>query len=176
MPLELPAYQRKENWGAAETFYQLVRALAGPTAPPPGSQAAGAPAGRRAALQYAGPDGARLPPSRRCRRRSPACWTGSASTSMSSAPLGATPADLARLGDADFNVVLYPEIAGQAAHWLQRTFGQPIDQDRSDRRVGATREFIAEVAELAGVDPAAVAARHARRGCPGIRARSIRPI
>ncbi|WP_305778096.1 nitrogenase component 1, partial [Herbaspirillum sp. VT-16-41] len=26
--LELPSYQRKENWGAAETFYQLVRALA----------------------------------------------------------------------------------------------------------------------------------------------------
>jgi light-independent protochlorophyllide reductase subunit B len=26
--LELPSYQRKENWGAAETFYQLVRTLA----------------------------------------------------------------------------------------------------------------------------------------------------
>ena len=26
VPLELPAYQRKENWGAAETFYHLVRA------------------------------------------------------------------------------------------------------------------------------------------------------
>ncbi len=26
--VELPAYQRKENWGAAETFYQLVRAFA----------------------------------------------------------------------------------------------------------------------------------------------------
>jgi light-independent protochlorophyllide reductase subunit B len=29
VPLELPSYQRKENWGAAETFYQLVRGLAG---------------------------------------------------------------------------------------------------------------------------------------------------
>ena len=27
--LELPAYQKKENWGAAETFYRLVRNLAG---------------------------------------------------------------------------------------------------------------------------------------------------
>ena len=27
IPLELPAYQRKENWGASETFYQLVRTL-----------------------------------------------------------------------------------------------------------------------------------------------------
>src|SRR3954468_19453709 len=30
--LELPSYQRKENWGAAETFYQVVRTLAGPAA------------------------------------------------------------------------------------------------------------------------------------------------
>ena len=28
--LELPAYQKKENWGASETFYRLVRALAKP--------------------------------------------------------------------------------------------------------------------------------------------------
>ncbi len=27
IPLELPAYQKKENWGAAETFYRLVRSL-----------------------------------------------------------------------------------------------------------------------------------------------------
>src|SRR4051794_21452595 len=27
--LDLPAYQKKENWGAAETLYQLVRAFAG---------------------------------------------------------------------------------------------------------------------------------------------------
>src|SRR5271170_1105337 len=26
--LELPAYQKKENWGASETFYRLVRTLA----------------------------------------------------------------------------------------------------------------------------------------------------
>ena len=30
IPLELPAYQRKENWGASETFYQITRALAKP--------------------------------------------------------------------------------------------------------------------------------------------------
>ena len=27
VPLELPSYQRKENWGASETFYQLCRHL-----------------------------------------------------------------------------------------------------------------------------------------------------
>lgn len=28
IPLELPSYQKKENWGAAETFYRIVRDLA----------------------------------------------------------------------------------------------------------------------------------------------------
>jgi light-independent protochlorophyllide reductase subunit B len=28
VPVELPSYQKKENWGAAETFYQLVRRFA----------------------------------------------------------------------------------------------------------------------------------------------------
>ena len=48
--VELPAYQKKENWGAAETFYQLVRAFAG---------SRGRDAPRAApALQSARPDGA----------------------------------------------------------------------------------------------------------------------
>ena len=69
------------------------------------------------------------------------------------APMGATPADLARLGEADFNVVLYPEIAAQAAQLAQRTFGQPAVKT-VPIGVGATREFVEEVARLAGVDPA----------------------
>ena len=73
------------------------------------------------------------------------------------APLSASPADLARLGHADFNVVLYPEIAGTTAAFLARKFGQktvstvPIG-------VGATRRFIEEVAALAGTDPRALLA------------------
>src|SRR3569833_515552 len=35
IPLELPAYQRKENWGASETFYRIVRALAPQPVPGP---------------------------------------------------------------------------------------------------------------------------------------------
>ena len=27
IPIEMAAYTRKENWGASETFYQLVRGL-----------------------------------------------------------------------------------------------------------------------------------------------------
>src|SRR3954466_2983128 len=40
VPLELPAYQRKEGWGAAETFYRLGGAPAAPAEPP--ARAAGA--------------------------------------------------------------------------------------------------------------------------------------
>lgn len=69
------------------------------------------------------------------------------------APLGASPADLARLPAADFNVVLYPEIGEAAAAWLERTHGQPAVR-LPPVGVGATRAFIQEVARLAEVDPA----------------------
>jgi light-independent protochlorophyllide reductase subunit B len=78
------------------------------------------------------------------------------------APMGAMPADIARLGDADFNVVLYPEIAGQAASWLQRTFGQPFTRT-IPIGVSATREFVEEVAKLAGVDASGVLAASSTR-------------
>ena len=71
------------------------------------------------------------------------------------APLGASPADLARLGAADFNVVLYPEIADQTARWLQRNFGQPATKT-IPIGVNATRAFIEEVAALAGLDAAPI--------------------
>jgi light-independent protochlorophyllide reductase subunit B len=62
---------------------------------------------------------------------------------------------MARLGDADFNVVLYPEIASVAAQWLTRTFGQPATKIVPIGS-GATRDFINEVAQLAGVDASKV--------------------
>ena len=39
------------------------------------------------------------------------------------APLGATPQDIAKIGAADFNIVLYPEIADEAARWLGGSHG-----------------------------------------------------
>jgi light-independent protochlorophyllide reductase subunit B len=68
------------------------------------------------------------------------------------APLGASPADLSRLGEADFNVLLYPETGSQAAQWLSRIFDQPIVKT-VPIGLGATREFIQEVAKLSAVDP-----------------------
>ena len=159
--VDLPAYQRKENWGAAETFYQLVRALAGPSAPPPGTKRPARSAGVRPRCNLLGATALGFR-----HRDDVAEITGLLSLLgidvNVTAPMGGTPADLKRLGDADFNVVLYPEIAGLAASWLQRTFGQPSTRS-IPIGVSATREFIAEVANLAGVDPTAVLAECSTR-------------
>jgi light-independent protochlorophyllide reductase subunit B len=156
VPLELPAYQRKENWGAAETFYQLVRALAGPAAPPPGTKRPPREPGAPPSCNLLGPTALGF------RHRDDVAEVTQLLRQLGVdvrvvAPMGATPTDIARLGEADFNVVLYPEIAGQAASWLSRTFGQPAAKT-VPIGVAATREFVAEVAKLAEVDPAAALA------------------
>jgi light-independent protochlorophyllide reductase subunit B len=66
------------------------------------------------------------------------------------APLTATPDDLKRLPDADFNICLYPEIAELTCRWLEKQFGQPW-VSTVPIGVGATRRFVAEVAALAGL-------------------------
>jgi light-independent protochlorophyllide reductase subunit B len=151
--LELPSYQRKENWGASETFYQMVRALAGPNAP-----------GRN---DSSSPRAARAQDSRPCcnilgptalgfRHRDDVAEITTLLHHIGIdvrcvAPLGASADDLAHLGEADFNVVLYPETAALTASWLTRNFAQP-----STRTIpigtAATLEFIAEVASLAKLD------------------------
>ena len=154
IPLELPSYQRKENWGAAETFYQLVRTLAGPTAPAPGEDTGTSRpvTGRRPTCNILGPTALGF------RHRDDVLEITRLLATLGidvnvTAPLGARPADLARLGEADFNVVLYPEIADTAAGWLKRTFGQPMTRTIPIGAI-ATAAFVEEVAALAGVDPA----------------------
>ncbi|MBP8234547.1 MAG: ferredoxin:protochlorophyllide reductase (ATP-dependent) subunit B [Rhizorhabdus sp.] len=145
--LELPSYQRKENWGAAETFYQLVRRMCAGVAKAP------RPDGVRPSANILGPTALGF------RHRDDVIeisrLLGVLGIDVNVvAPLGATPADLARLAHADFNICLYPEIADTTCRWLERTYGQ-----KTVRTVpigyGATRDFIAEVAALAGIDPAA---------------------
>ena len=154
VPVELPSYSKKENWGAAETFYQLVRAFAGPHAPPPGTKRERGGGERPPRCNLLGPTA--LGFRHRDDVKEITALLGRLGVEVDVvAPLGATPADLARLGEADFNVVLYPEIAGSAAAWLQRAFGQPAVRT-VPIGVGATRDFVAEVAALAGVDPAPV--------------------
>ena len=149
--LELPSYQKKENWGAAETFYQLVRAMASPDAPPPGFKRPPREAGVRASCNILGPTALGFRHRDDIRAVTQILEQLGVDVNVI-APLGATPADLARLGEADFNVVLYPETGFQAAQWLARTFDQPSVKT-IPIGLGATRRFIAEVAELAGVDP-----------------------
>ena len=156
--LELPSYQRKENWGAAETFYQMVRQLADTS-----MRRAPRAEGQRARCNILGPAALGFR-HRDDLREITGLLTDLGIDINVTAPLGAAPADMARLGDADFNVMLYPEIASVAAGWLKRTFGQPATKVVPIGS-GATRDFIAEVAELAGVDPTTVLA-HAEARAP----------
>ena len=142
IPLELPAYRKKENWGSAETFYRLTRALAGaPRQREPGA---------RPRCNLLGPTA--LGFRHRDDVQEISRLLGQIGIDIGvTAPLGATPHDLTRLYDADFNVVLYPEVALPAAQWLEKTYGQPFTRT-VPIGVGPTRAFVAEVAALAGVD------------------------
>jgi light-independent protochlorophyllide reductase subunit B len=153
VPLELPSYQKKENWGAAETFYRLARAFAGPRVPRAEGAAPRANILGPTALGF--------------RHRDDIVEVTRLLTRLGVgvnvvAPMGATPTDLARLGEADVNVVLYPETAGTAAAFLQRQHGIPATRT-VPIGVGATRDFIAEVAAITGVDATAVLAEEASR-------------
>jgi len=145
IPLELPSYQRKECWGASETFYQIVRHLAD-------KNIKSAPReGRRALVNLLGPTA--LGFRHRDDVREIIGLLAKLEIDINLvAPLGASPTDIARIGAADFNIVLYPETGDEAARWLERTFKQPTVRT-VPIGVGATHEFIREVAELAGVDP-----------------------
>jgi len=157
IPLELPAYQRKENWGAAETFYQIVRTLAGPSADAVKTAKSASLSRRRPSCNLLGPTSLGF------RHRDDVAEVRKLLDDLGIdvvvvAPLGASPADIARLGQADFNVILYPEIAGPAAQWLKRTFGQPMI-NTAPIGFGGTQDFIKEVAAVSGVTiPANVAA------------------
>ena len=145
--LELPAYQRKENWGASETFYHLVRALV------PNGHSRTPLEGRQPVCNILGPTALGF------RHRDDIKEIRSLLNELGIhvnvvAPLEACVADIRRLPEADFNVVLYPELARTTAQWLQRSCGQPFTQC-IPYGVNGTLDFIAEVQELAGLaDPA----------------------
>ena len=149
VPLELPAYQRKENWGASETFYHLVRAVARPPPEPPGGRAR---TGRRPSCNLLGPTALGFRHRDDVREISGLLDSIGVDVAMV-APLGATAFDLIRIAEADFNAVLYPEIAETTARWLQRAFRQPFTKT-VPIGVGATRDFLDEVAALVDTVPA----------------------
>ncbi len=138
IPLELPSYQRKENFGADETFFQIVRTLAKPI--------------DRSACITANLIG---PTALGFRHRDDITEVTSLLEEMGisvnvCAPYGATPADITRLGAAHFNVLMYPETGESACRWMEKELGQPYTRI-VPIGVGATRDFISEVSGLANV-------------------------
>ncbi|MEO1107839.1 MAG: ferredoxin:protochlorophyllide reductase (ATP-dependent) subunit B [Pseudomonadota bacterium] len=140
IPLELPSYQRKENFGADETFLQIVRALAKQT-----ERTA------RVSCNLIGPTALGF------RHRDDITEVTALLNDMGvdvnvTAPYGATPSDITRLGAAHFNVLMYPETGESACRWMERSLGQPYTRI-VPIGVGATREFVNEVSALAGCTP-----------------------
>jgi light-independent protochlorophyllide reductase subunit B len=143
VPLELPSYQRKENWGADETFYRLVRTLCPP--PPTASSVEPRQPGRRCNLL--GPTALGF------RHRDDVTEVSRLLRDIGIevcvvAPLNATVADITRLAQADFNVLMYPELAAGAAQYLQRSHRMPCTRT-VPIGLHATRDFVREVASLA---------------------------
>lgn len=141
IPLELPSYQRKECFGADEAFYQITKALARPQqkTEQPSVNLLGA-----TALGF--------------RHRDDVAEITALLEQMGievnvCAPLDARPSDIALLPAAHANILLYPETGESAARWLEREFGQPYTRT-VPIGVGATRDFIAEVQRLTGVQSA----------------------
>ncbi len=135
--LELPSYQRKESFGASETFFQLVRALAKPCPPT-----------EALTCNLLGPTALGF------RHRDDVAEITRLLASLGIgvnvvAPLGASPHDLTRLAAAEFNVMLYPESAEAACRWLEKTHGQPYTRT-IPIGVGATRDFVAEIGTILG--------------------------
>ena len=152
--LDLPAYSKKENWGAAETLYQLVRGLLKAQVPPPGfekpSPQRWRQEGRRPRVNLLGPSLLGF----RCRDdvREITRLLGEYGIDVTVvAPLGARPADLMRIPTADANVCLYPEVAAPLCSWLERSFGMATVRT-VPLGIGATVAFLRELHALLGLE------------------------
>ena len=152
--LELPAYSKKENWGAAETFYQLVRSLLKAQLPPPGTPkpdpSRWRAEGRRPRVNLLGSSLLGF----RCRddvRELSQLLTSYGIDVAVVAPLGARPADLMRIPSADANLNLYPEVSGTVCSWLERQFGMPA-VNTVPIGIGATVAFLRELHSVLGME------------------------
>ena len=147
--LELPSYSRKENWGASETFYHIARTLL-PRGPATHEHRTTDTPVTRPRANVLGPSALGF----RCRDdvteiRRLLDHVGVDVNVV--APEGASPDDIRRIPDADFNICLYPEIALTTCVWLERAFAQPFVKT-VPIGVGATRDFIAEIGRVTGID------------------------
>lgn len=136
--LDLPSYSRKENFGADETFLQIVRALAKPM-----ERTSGVTCNLLGATALG------------FRHRDDITEMTRMLADMGiavnvCAPMGSTPSDIARMGAAHFNVLMYPETGESAARYCEKAFGQKYTKV-TPIGVHATRDFLAEVSALTGL-------------------------
>ena len=139
--LDLPSYQRKENFGADETFFQITRTLAKPT-----DKTA------RPSVNLIGPTALGFRHRDDITELTGLLFDMGVDVNMT-APMGSSPSDIARLGAAHANVLMYPETGETACRWMERELGVPFTKT-VPIGVGATRDFVAELAGLLGVAPA----------------------
>lgn len=166
IPLELPSYQKKENWGASETFYHIVRGLVAADKAISAQQYqekrnSNKQNGQKPSCNILGPTALGF------RNRDDVQEIQGLLESMGIevrvvAPLNASVSDLAKIPESDFNVSLYPEISQLTCTWLNKTFGQPFTKTIP---IGtkATKAFIREVAQLANLDPETILASQEER-------------
>ena len=137
IPLELPSYQRKENFGADETFLQIVRHLAKPMEKT-----------ARVSCNILGPTALGFRHRDDVQEITNLLYEMGIEVNVTG-PMGASPSDIAKMAQAHFNVLLYPETGESAARYCEKTFGQPYTKV-IPIGVGATRDFIEEVRALSG--------------------------
>jgi light-independent protochlorophyllide reductase subunit B len=137
--LELPSYQRKENFGADETFFQIVKTLSRPLEKT-----------NEITCNLIGPTALGF------RHRDDVLEMTKLLNSMGvtvnvCAPYGATPKDIKLISQAHFNVLMYPETGEMACRYLERTYSQPFTKT-VPIGVGAISDFVKEVSEIVKIN------------------------
>ena len=136
--LELPSYQRKENFGADETFFQIVKKLAIPL-----------PRTKNISCNLIGPTALGF------RHRDDVEELEKVLQNLGIevnviATMGSNPADIRNLGAAHFNVLMYPETGESACRFLEKNLDQPYTKT-VPIGVGALSQFVSEIEEVTGL-------------------------
>ena len=136
--LELPSYQRKENFGADETFFQIVKKLAMPQ-----------PKTKNISCNLIGPTALGF------RHRDDVEELEKVLQKLGIevnvvAPMGSNPADIRNLGAAHFNVLMYPETGESARRFLEKNLDQPYTKT-VPIGVGALSQFVSEIEAVTGL-------------------------
>jgi len=143
--LELPSYQRKENFGADETFFQIVKALA-----------TECPKTENITCNLIGPTALGFRHRDDIRELTHLLsQMGIAINAI--APMHASPDDIKRLGAAHFNVLMYLETGETACRWMEKNLNLPFTKT-IPIGLHAVSDFIQEIQGLVDCNSPDVAA------------------